>query len=236
MIVNFDQINEELLTWNADECPEYGNAVDASIYEIHVRDMTINPNSGVSENNRGKFLGLAEEGTTYKKNDLTVTTGLDHLAELGITHVQIQPYYDYSSVDETTMDNTMGDDNYNWGYDPLNYNCLEGSYSTNPVDGAVRIKEFKKMVMALHNKGINIIMDVVYNHTSALEGSNFEKLVPYYYHRTKVSGVAYNGSGCGNEMASDRVMVNKFVRDSIKFWTSEYHLGGYRFSDRDAYG
>ena len=229
MIVNFKKLNQEIEGWASDTRPVFGNQVDASIYEIHVRDMTINPNSGVKEANRGKFLGLAEEGTTYSKNGQTVTTGLDHLAELGITHVQIQPFYDYSSVDERTMDTTMGKDNYNWGYDPENYNVLEGSYSTNPVDGSVRIKEFKQMVMALHNKGINIIMDVVYNHTSSFTNSNFEKIVPNYYHRTKNSGEPYNGSGCGNEVASERFMVNKFIRESTKFWTEEYHLAGYRF-------
>ena len=191
--------------------------------------MTINPNSGVDEQYRGKFKGLAQPNTKYTKDAKEVSTGLSHLQELGISHVQIQPMYDYSSVDESTLDTSMGEDNYNWGYDPLNYNCLEGSYSTDPRDGLVRIKEAKEMVMALHNAGIGVIMDVVYNHTSGLNGSNFELLMPNYYHRFKTSGAAYNGSGCGNEMASERFMVNKFFRDSCKFWTDEYHLGGFRF-------
>jgi len=229
MVVNFTKLNEQITGWNEDVRPDFGNQVDASVYEIHVRDMTINPNSGVDEELRGKFAGLAQKGTTYTKGDVTVTTGLNHLAELGITHVQIQPYYDFSSVDESTLDVTMGKDNYNWGYDPQNYNALEGSYSTNPTDGYSRIKEFKEMVMALHEEDINIIMDVVYNHTSSFTDSNFEKLVPNYYHRTKKSGVPYNGSGCGNEMASERYMVNKFMRESCEFWIDEYHLGGFRF-------
>jgi len=230
MVVNFATLNASIEGWNLDTRPEFGtNGTDASIYEIHVRDMTINPNSGVSENNRGRFLGLAETGTTYTSGLTTVTTGLDHMEELGITHVQIQPFYDFSSIDESTLDTSMGVDNYNWGYDPLNYNVLEGSYSTNPSDGAVRIREFKQMVMAFHEAGININMDVVYNHTSSFTDSNFHKLVPYYYHRTKSSGVPYNGSGCGNEMATERFMVNKFVRESSAFWIDEYHLSGFRF-------
>ena len=191
--------------------------------------MTISETSGVTEKNRGRFLGLSETGTTYTENGVTVSTGLDHLKELGITHVQIQPFYDYATVDETTSDTKMSETNYNWGYDPLNYNVLEGSYSTDPYDGYTRIKEFKTMVMALHKAGISINMDVVYNHTGPSENSNLNLLVPYYYYRTKANGAFYNGSGCGNELASERYMVNKFVRESCKFWTEEYHLSGFRF-------
>lgn len=229
MVLNFTKLNSEVTGWNDDVRYNYGNPTDASIYEIHVRDMTINPNSGVSENHRGKYLGLTETGTTYTKDGQTVTTGLDHLTELGITHVQIQPTYDYSSVNEEDVPTGLSETNYNWGYDPQNYNCLEGSYSTNPADGTSRVKEFKQMIMALHSKNINAIMDVVYNHTSSFVDSNFEKLVPYYYHRTRSAGTPYNGSGCGNEMASERYMVNKFVRESCKFYTEEYHLSGFRF-------
>ncbi len=229
-IVNFYNINSDLSGWSSDDRVNYGeNGTDASIYEIHVRDMTINPNSGVSSANRGKFLGLTEEGTTYTENGTTVKTGLDHLKELGVTHVQIQPFYDYSSVDESLDNSSMSTKNYNWGYDPQNYNVLEGSYSTNPNDGYVRIKEFKEMVMALHKAGLNITMDVVYNHTASTDNSNFELIVPRYYHRTMVNGKFYNGSGCGNEMASERAMVRKFIRQSTKFWTEEYHLSGFRF-------
>ena len=230
MIVNFTKLNQEVVGWNADTQPEYGHSTtDASIYEIHVRDMTINPNSNVSAANRGKFLGLAEKNTSYTKNGVTVSTGLSHIKELGVTHVQIQPFYDYSSVDETQDTSTMSATNYNWGYDPLNYNALEGSYATDPNDGAVRIKEFKQMVMAMHQEGLNINMDVVYNHTSSSERSNFNLLVPGYYYRTKSDGSFYNGSGCGNEFASERSMGRKFIVDSTKFWIDEYHLSGFRF-------
>ena len=232
MVINFTKLNKTIEGWSSDVRPsfgEHGYGSEAIIYEIHVRDMTINPNSGVSAEKRGKFLGLAEEGTTYTKNGVTVSTGLDHLAELGITHVQIQPFYDYSSVDETLDGSEMSESNYNWGYDPLNYNALEGSYSSNPADGYARVKEFKQMVMALHSKGISVNMDVVYNHMSGFDTSNFQRAVPYYYFRTTGSGSPRNGSGCGNEVASNRVMVNKFIRESVKFYTEEYHLSGYRF-------
>lgn len=230
MIVNFTKLNQTIDGWDADARPAYGNSTtDASVYEIHVRDMTINPNSNVSENHRGKFLGLAEKNTSYTKNGVTVSTGLSHIKELGVTHVQIQPFYDYSSVDESKDTTKMSETNYNWGYDPLNYNALEGSYATDAADGSVRIKEFKQMVMAMHQEGININMDVVYNHTSSSERSNFNLLVPGYYYRTKSDGSFYNGSGCGNEFSSERSMGRKFIVDSVKFWTSEYHLSGFRF-------
>ena len=229
MVVNFTKLNASIDGWSGDERPFRGNNTDAVIYEIHVRDMTISETSGVTEANRGKFLGLAETGTTYTEGGVTVSTGLDHLRELGITHVQIQPFYDFATVDETASGNEMSADNYNWGYDPLNYNVLEGSYSTDPYDGAARIREFKQMVMAMHEAGISVNMDVVYNHTGPSENSNLNLLVPYYYYRTKASGTFYNGSGCGNELASERAMVNRFFRDSCRFWTEEYHLSGFRF-------
>ena len=233
MIVNFTKLNQTITGWDRDVRPAFGAnsyGAEAIIYEIHVRDMTINPNSGVSEANRGKFLGLAEANTSYTNDKgVKVSTGLAHLKELGITHVQIQPFYDYSSVDESLDNKAMSATNYNWGYDPLNYNVLEGSYSTNPKDGSNRIVEFKQMVMALHEAGMGINMDVVYNHTSDFDNSNFQRLVPNYYYRTSVSGSPSNGSGCGNEFASNRYMGNKFIRESVKFWTSEYHLSGYRF-------
>lgn len=230
MIVNFSKLNREI-GWDSDTRPTFGsnNAVDSSIYEMHIRDMTINSNSGVSEENRGKYLGLTETGTTYTSGEITVSTGLDHVKELGVTHVQIQPTYDFSSVDEATSNNEMSTNNYNWGYDPQNYNVLEGSYSSDPTNGYTRIKEFKKMVNSFHSAGINVNMDVVYNHTASTENSNFNLLVPYYYYRTYASGNFYNGSGCGNEMASDRFMVNKFVRESCKFYVDEYHISGFRF-------
>ncbi len=229
MVVNFTKLNASLAGWDADVRPFSGSNTDSVIYEIHIRDMTISPTSGVTAKNRGTFLGLAETGTTYSENGVTVSTGLDHLKELGITHVQIQPFYDYATVDETACVNEMSKTNYNWGYDPLNYNVLEGSYSTDPYDGYARIKEFKTMVLAMHGAGISINMDVVYNHTGPSENSNLNLLVPYYYYRTKANGAFNNGSGCGNELASERSMVNKFFRDSCLFWTEEYHLSGFRF-------
>ena len=229
MIVNFKKLNASIEGWDKDERPFSGNNVDAVIYEVHVRDMTISETSGVPEELRGTFLGLAQEGTKYTKNGVTVSTGLDHMKELGVTHVQIQPFYDYSSVDETKCSRVMKKENYNWGYDPQNYNVPEGSYSTDPYDGYVRVKELKEMVMAMHRAGLSINMDVVYNHTAASENSNLNLIVPYYYYRTKASGVFYNGSGCGNELASERYMVNKFFRDSCRFWIDEYHLSGFRF-------
>ena len=229
MVINFTKLNASIEGWAEDKRPFAGNNVDAVIYEVHVRDMTISETSGVPEDLRGTFLGLGMAGTTYTKNGRTVSTGLDHMKELGITHVQIQPFYDYSSVDETNVSRVASKTNYNWGYDPQNYNVPEGSYSTDPYDGYCRIKELKEMVMAMHREGLSINMDVVYNHTSASDNSNFNLLVPYYYYRTKASGTFYNGSGCGNEMASERFMVNKFFRESCKFWIDEYHLSGFRF-------
>ena len=229
MIINLKKLNASIEGWAEDVRPFSGNNVDAVIYEVHVRDMTISDTSGVPEDLRGTFLGLAQTGTTYTKNGITVSTGLDHMKELGITHVQIQPFYDYSSVDETKVARFVSKTNYNWGYDPQNYNVPEGSYSTDPWDGYARVRELKEMVMAMHKAGLSINMDVVYNHTAASENSNFNLLVPYYYYRTKASGVFFNGSGCGNEMASERYMVNKFFRDSCKYWIDEYHLSGFRF-------
>ncbi len=230
MIVNFTDVNSEISGWDSDTRATFGSSnTDAIIYEAHVRDMTINPNSNVTESYRGKFLGLAEKNTSYTEDGVTVTTGLAHLKELGITHVQLQPFFDYASVDETLDNTDMSDENYNWGYDPQNYNALEGSYSTDPKDGYNRIKEFKTMVMAMHEEGININMDVVYNHTASSEASNFNYLVPNYYYRTTGRGVFYNGSGCGNEFACERPMGRKFVVESCKFWIDEYHLSGFRF-------
>ena len=229
MVVNFTRLNASVEGWAQDVRPFKGSPVDAVIYEAHVRDMTISPTSGVSEPLRGKFSGLAETGTSYTEDGVTVSTGLDHIKELGVTHVQLQPIYDYSSVDETCSGSEMSRDNYNWGYDPLNYNVLEGSYSTDPYDGYVRIVEFKRLVMAMHEARLSINMDVVYNHTSSSENSHLNLLVPYYYYRTKANGAFYNGSGCGNELASERYMVNKLMRESCRFWIDEYHLSGFRF-------
>jgi len=197
-----------------------GLPVDAVVYELHVRDATIHPTSAVS--NKGKFLGLTEGGVV---NDKKVATGLDHLQDLGVTHVHLLPSYDFYSVVESKPDSTQ----YNWGYDPLNYNVPEGSYSTNPADGVTRIKEFKTLVQSMHKKGIRVVMDVVYNHTMLTENSYFNQLVPGYYYRQNESGGFSNASACGNETASERPMMRKFMLESLKYWVNEYHIDGFRF-------
>ncbi len=224
LVVDFDKINEEIGFEIGKRPNVIKNATDAIIYETHVRDLTIDPSWGGSEENAGKYLGVIEKGTSYSANGRSVTTGFDHLKELGITHIQLMPVYDISSVDES-----LEQPNYNWGYDPLNYNCLEGSYSSNPYDGLVRIKEFKQMMMGLTEAGIAVNMDVVFNHTARTSNSNFNLIVPNYYHRTNADGAFLNGSGCGNEVASQRPMVRKFITDSTKFWFNEYNLSGFRF-------
>ena len=196
---------------------EVNNYTDANIWEIHVRDFS---NMIDKSQYKGKFLAFTEEGLT---NEAGIHVGIDYLKELGITHVHLLPSYDYASVDENS-----DDPQFNWGYDPENYNVPEGSYSTNPADGRVRVNEYKKMVQALHKAGIGVIMDVVYNHTYSAD-SNFNKIVPNYYYRYTPSGVLSNGSGCGNEMASERPMVRKFIVDSVTYWQSEYNLDGFRF-------
>ena len=223
-VVDFDKIDEEI-GWNEVKRPDtIKDATDASIYEVHVRDATIDPSSGFDEANRGNFLGLAQKNTKYTgKNGKTVSTGLAHIKELGVTHVQLQPVYDYNSVDESL------ETKYNWGYDPENYNCLEGSYSSNPYNGLVRVKEYKEMIKSFSEEGILVNMDVVYNHTAGSADTNFDKILPGYYHRMNKDGSYSNGSGCGNEMASERPMYRKFVIDSCKFWVEEYNVSGFRF-------
>ncbi len=195
------------------------NYTDAQIWEVHVRDFS---NKIESSEYKGKFLAFTETGL---KNENGMPVGVDYLTNLGITHVHLLPSFDYASVDESK---TGANAQFNWGYDPKNYNVPEGSYSTDPTDGAKRVNEFKQMVQALHNRGIGVIMDVVYNHTYDL-GSNFNKIVPYYYYRYTSSGAPSNGSGCGNETASDRAMFRKYMVDSVKYWQSEYNVDGFRF-------
>ncbi len=202
----------------------YSNAV---IYEAQLRDLTIHESSGVTKANRGKFLGLTETGT---KNSHGQSTALDYIKELGVTEVHFQPLFDFASVSESFNEATYDKaGEYNWGYDPLNYNVPEGSYSSDPADGAKRVNEMKQMVMALHNAGIQVVMDVVYNHVSNAQTSNFEALMPGYYFRTTDDGSFYNGSGCGNETASNRYMFGRFMIDSVKYWTEEYKIDGFRF-------
>lgn len=214
MIVNLQKTNPA--GWAKERAPTFGEPTDAVIYELHVRDATIHASAGAKH--KGKFLGLTERGLKHG-------AGLDHLKELGITHLHLLPAFDYASVDETKPKKAQ----YNWGYDPLNYNAPEGSYSTDPFDGAVRIREFKQMVQALHRAGIRVVMDVVYNHTYHGGESYFHKIVPGYYHRQDQNGGFSNGSGCGNEVASDRSMVRKMMVDSLVYWAREYHVDGFRF-------
>lgn len=204
--------------WEKDRSPLFKNKTDAIIYELHVRDASISSTSGIK--NKGKFLGLTETGT---RNPDGLTTGLDHIKELGITHVHLLPCYDFNSIDETKPDAK-----YNWGYDPLNYNVPEGSYSSNPYDGVTRIKEFKELIKTFHENGLRVVMDVVYNHTALTEASNFNQLVPGYYYRQTKDGKFSNATACGNETASERPMFRKFMLESMKYWVQEYHIDGFR--------
>jgi pullulanase len=206
--------------WQNDKRPVLKNLTDIIIYELHIRDISEDKNSGIKH--KGKFLGLAETGT---KSPDGKSTGLDHIKELGVTHVHLMPSFDFNSVDETKPSKGQ----YNWGYDPLNYNVPEGSYSTNPYDGNVRIKEFKQMVQALHKNGLRVILDVVYNHTADIKNSNFSQFAPGYFYRQNPDGSYANGTGCGNETASERAMMRKFMIESVVYWTKEYHLDGFRF-------
>ncbi|MDW7691892.1 type I pullulanase [Flammeovirgaceae bacterium SG7u.111] len=217
-VIDFEKTNPE--GWETDKKPELKSSQDIVIYELHVRDMTIHPSSGSSY--PGKFLGLAETGTRSPEGE---KTGIDHLKELGVTHVHLLPSFDYRSVDESRLDEPQ----FNWGYDPQNYNVPEGSYSTNPHDGTTRVKEFKQMVKALHDNGIRVIMDVVYNHTFDTENSNFNNEVPKYYYRLREDGSYSDASACGNETASELPMMRKYMIESVLHWVNEYHVDGFRF-------
>lgn len=206
--------------WDTDRGPAVRNFTDVIVYEMHHRDMSMHPSSGIA--NKGKFLALTEHGTHSPQG---MKTGIDHLKELGVTHVHILPSYDYNSVDELNLQ----DNTYNWGYDPLNYNAPEGSYSTNPSDPTARIREMKEMIKALHDAGIGVIMDVVYNHTADNDASNFELTAPGYYHRHWDDGRYSDASGCGNETASDLRQMRDFIINSTKYWADEYHIDGFRF-------
>ena len=208
------------LGWENDTRPVLNSFADIVIYELHHRDFSIDFSSGII--NKGKFLALTEEETNTYYGE---KTGIDHLKELGVTHVHLLPSFDFGSIDESQSDSNL----YNWGYDPMNYNVPEGSYATNPFDPVVRIKEFKQMVQALHKAGIRVILDVVYNHTYDTINSNFEKAVPGYFYRFNADGKYANASGCGNETASERAMVRKFMIESVLYWVNEYHIDGFRF-------
>ena len=222
MVVDLSTTNPD--GWENDKHVLVQNQTDASVWEISVSDFSSSESSGVSEANRGKYLAFTEEGTTVNGVQGASSTCVDYLKKLGVKYVQIMPFYDFGSVDESK--NIM--DQYNWGYDPVNYNCPEGSYSSNPKKGEVRIKECKQMIQALHNAGIGVIMDVVYNHTYTSD-SWFQRTVPNYYYRMNNDGTFSNGSGCSNDTASEHLMFRKYMIDSVTYWASEYHIDGFRF-------
>ena len=218
MVIDLDATDPE--GWDSDTNPHAGEAMtDAIIYEAHIRDLTAGEDTGIT--NVGKFLGLTETGTTTSDG---IATGLDHIKELGVTHLHLLPIYDFGSVNEKSSVGT-----YNWGYDPQNYNVPEGSYSTEPRDGAVRVSEMKQMVKALHDNDISVIMDVVYNHVYSASEFCFNQIVPGYFSRISDTGIYSNGSGCGNDTASERSMVKKYIVDSVNYWVEEYHIDGFRF-------
>lgn len=221
MIVDLDSTDPD--GWDKDTHVFQNEVTDSTVWELHVKDFSYDASSGVSEENRGKYLAFTENGTTLN-GEGNISTCIDYLKELGVNTVQLNPFYDYASVNEAG-----NDEQFNWGYDPQNYNVPEGSYSSNPYDGNVRIKECKEMIQALHDAGISVVMDVVYNHTYVTEGSCFTDTVPNYYYRKTSSSVYSNGSGCGNETASDKLMYRKYMIDSILYWASEYHIDGFRF-------
>ncbi len=217
-VVNLEETNPK--KWKANKKPKFKNPEDAIIYELHVRDLSIQPESGIKQ--KGKYLGVTEKGT---KGPEGVKTGLDHIKDLGVTHVQFLPIFDYASVNEETLNEPQ----YNWGYDPKNFNVPEGSYSTNPYEPTVRITELKQMVQTLHDNNLRVVMDVVYNHMYNAAESNFHKLVPGYYYRYNEDGTFANGTGVGNDTASERKMMRKFMIDSVTYWAKEYNLDGFRF-------
>lgn len=225
-IIDFSETNPK--GWENDRAPLFTGQKDAVIYEMHHRDFSIDTESGIK--NRGKFLALTEEGT---KNAAGLSTGIDHLKELGVTHVHLLPSYDYGSINEINGEAYGGGNRvpstYNWGYDPVNYNAPEGSYSTDAFTPETRIREFKEMVMALHKAGIRVVMDVVYNHVFDLGKSSFERTAPGYFFRHNADGSPANASGCGNETASETEKFREYMVESIEYWMKEYHVDGFRF-------
>ncbi|MED3087537.1 type I pullulanase [Bacillus toyonensis] len=218
VVIDLNETNPK--KWKANKKPEFKKPEDAIIYELHVRDLSIQPESGIKQ--KGKYLGVTEKGT---KGPEGVKTGLDHMKDLGVTHVQFLPIFDYASVNEETLNEPQ----YNWGYDPKNFNVPEGSYSTNPYEPTVRITELKQMIQVLHDNNLRVVMDVVYNHMYNAAESNFHKLVPGYYYRYNEDGTFANGTGVGNDTASERKMMRKFMVDSVTYWAKEYNLDGFRF-------
>ena len=216
-VVDWDETDPE--GWSEDKSPKIDPS-DIIVYEMHHRDFSIHQTSGVS--NKGKYLALTEEGT---KNPDGLATGIDHLKEIGVTYVQLLPSTDFITVDETHLENNQ----YNWGYDPFNYNAVEGSYSTDPYNPVTRIKEFKQMIQALHKAGFRVILDVVYNHTTDASKTGFERTMPGYFYRMREDGTFFDGSGCGNETASEQAMFQKYMLESLEWWMKEYHIDGFRF-------
>ena len=216
-VVDWDETDPE--GWSEDKSPKIDPS-DIIVYEMHHRDFSIHQTSGVS--NKGKYLALTEEGT---KNPDGLATGIDHLKEIGVTYVQLLPSTDFITVDETHLENNQ----YNWGYDPFNYNAVEGSYSTDPYNPVTRIQEFKQMIQALHKAGFRVILDVVYNHTTDASKTGFERTMPGYFYRMREDGTFFDGSGCGNETASEQAMFQKYMLESLEWWMKEYHIDGFRF-------
>lgn len=217
-IIDWNETNPE--GWESDRAPELKMYSDIILYELHHRDFSIDPDSGIEH--KGKFLALTEPGTQTPDGQ---STGIEHLKELGVTHIHILPSFDFSTIDETSLE----ENSYNWGYDPKNYNVPDGSYSTDPANPVARIREFKEMVKSLHENGFRIVLDVVYNHTASTKYSNFNLTVPGYFYRHNSDGSYSNASGCGNETASEREMVRRYIIESVKFWAKEYHIDGFRF-------
>ncbi len=201
-----------------------GNPSDAVLYELHVRDLSIDTTSNIPANHKGKYLAFTDLGTKYTKGKASTLTGLSAIKDLGVTHVELLPVYDFGSVDETGAGNQ-----FNWGYDPKNYNVPEGSYSTNAADPKARIRELKQAILAMHQNGLRVNMDVVYNHVQDSTNFAFEKLVPGYWYRRDATGTKTSGSGCGNDTATEHPMVSKFIQDSVKYWATEYKMDGFRF-------
>ena len=216
-VIDWTETNPE--GWAEDKSPEIKPS-DIIVYELQHRDFSVHQTSGVS--NKGKYLALTEEGT---KNPDGLSTGIDHLKELGVTYVQLLPSTDFATIDETRLE----DNQYNWGYEPLNYNAVEGSFSTDPYNPVTRIKEFKQMVQALHKAGFRVILDVVYNHTTNASNTGFERTMPGYFYRMREDGSFFDGSGCGNETASEQEMFRKYMIESLEWWMKEYHIDGFRF-------
>lgn len=217
--------------WAEDKAP--AKTADTVICELHVKDFSWDKSGGFPDDVRGRFLAFTKTKTYLNGEDKSLKTGLPYLKDLGVTHIQLMPIYDYGSVDEALsfknhLKGSKEEEHFNWGYDPVNYNCPEGSYSSDPYRGEVRITELKKAIMALHKAGFRVIMDVVYNHTYSLD-SSFQKTVPWYYYRVDEEGKPSNGSGCGNDFASEMPMAHRFVKDSVLYWAEEYHIDGFRF-------